>query len=270
MGSIQTRILLCSCLSAAYSNQLFNRSDSDARNEEFFHRLSSFNGRTRHLPNFYRLPVTVLYFIETIHFPFHLPTLFPSFSWIIISSLENLIKLTASTSVKYRKQRRKEILRASSRVVNTCSAFDDFSTILQECEVFPVTKSSDKSMKNHREQSLHATGFSPIYFFFRFHSRIVVYHVQPTERRSSASLIIPLNGKPISRFVPRRLANTGPPMAGTKGRNWKTTSAYITKSGYACIRRLDAVLRRLRDSSTHDLLSLWIISWTTRSLLRVG
>lgn len=197
-----------------------NRFDSDVSNGEFFHRLSSFNGRTRYPPNFYRLPVMVLYFTEIIHFPLHLLALYPSISWIITSSVENLIKLTASTSVKYRKQRRKEILRASSRVVNTCSAFDDFSTILQECEVFPVTKSSDKSMKNHREQALHATGFSPIYFFFfRFHSRIVVYHVQPTERRSSASLIIPLNGKPISRFVPRRLANTGPPMAGTKGRN---------------------------------------------------
>lgn len=196
-----------------------NRFDSDVPNEKFFHRPSLFNGRTRYLSNFYRSPVMVLYFIEIIHFPLHLPTLLPSISWIIISSLENLIKLTASTSVKYRKQRRKEILRASSRVVNTCSAFDDFSTFLRECEVFPVTKSSDKSMKNHRDQALHATGFSSIYFFFRFHSRIVVYHVQPTERRSSASLIIPLNGKPISRFVPRRLANTGPPMARTKGRN---------------------------------------------------
>lgn len=115
----------------------------------------------------------------------------------------------------------------------------------------------------------------PFFFLSLFFSSVSTrastrYHVERGERRSNGSLIIPLNGKPISRFVPRRLANTGPPMAGTKGRNWKTTSAYITESGYACIRRLDAVLRCLRDSPAHDLRSLWIISWTTRCLIRVG
>lgn len=136
-------------------------------------------------------------------------------------------------------------------------------------EVFPEVfrGAANESMKNYTTGTGHFTppvSIDPA-FFFSVSTREFVDIQASTEKqaREGSSLIIPLNGKPISRFVPRRLASTGARDKREKLKN----DVRLRYEERLCVYPLhDELLSSLKRSPRAHESHAWIV--TTSCLIR--